>query len=217
MSGVHPISHHPDGELLLAYGAGTSDEAMSLLVATHLAFCPACRRAVGDIERAGGALLATLEPAKLSEGALGAVLARLDEPVATVPVPRTARDIHTPEPLRSYLGGDMARGWVPLAPGIAHRPLFRRGTTRVRLIRAAPGRSVPTHTHAGREFTLVLSGGFTDTTGRYGPGDLQATSPDVTHEPLADAGEYCVNLAVTDAPLRFFGAIPTLVGRVFGF
>ena len=37
------IHHHPGEELLLAYAAGASDEALSLIVATHMAYCATCR------------------------------------------------------------------------------------------------------------------------------------------------------------------------------
>jgi putative transcriptional regulator len=213
------ITHHPGDELLLAYASGASDEAVSLIVATHLAFCPPCRRAVGAFERAGGAILSSVDPVAMSALALPSVLSRLDEPLHAAPSqsekPVAAGSV--PEPLRSYIGGNLARGWIAIAPGIAHRPLFRRDRTRARLIRAEPGRSVAVHTHRGQEFTLVLSGGFSDAFGHYGPGDLQSTTPDITHRPVADPGENCINLAVTDAPLVFQGMVPKLVGKIFGF
>ena len=38
--------HHPHDELLMEYAAGALDESHSLLVATHLSFCPVCRENV---------------------------------------------------------------------------------------------------------------------------------------------------------------------------
>ena len=35
--------HHPTDEFLLDYAAGALGEPKSLLVATHLSMCPACR------------------------------------------------------------------------------------------------------------------------------------------------------------------------------
>jgi len=32
------IHHHPDDELLLAYASGAADEAVSLIVATHMTY-----------------------------------------------------------------------------------------------------------------------------------------------------------------------------------
>jgi len=51
------VRHHPDDALLLAYAAGGLDDAMSLILATHLSFCTRCRRLVARQEEIGGALL----------------------------------------------------------------------------------------------------------------------------------------------------------------
>ena len=39
-------NHHLDDSTLLAYAAGTLDEAFSVVAASHVAVCPACRGAV---------------------------------------------------------------------------------------------------------------------------------------------------------------------------
>ena len=51
------IAHHPDDELLLAYAGGAADEAVSLIVATHMVYCGACHEELpaGPIERRGHA------------------------------------------------------------------------------------------------------------------------------------------------------------------
>ncbi|MBA3326136.1 MAG: zf-HC2 domain-containing protein [Rhodobacteraceae bacterium] len=48
---------HATPELLTAYADGSLSEGLSLLVASHLTFCPACRRRVARLEALGGALL----------------------------------------------------------------------------------------------------------------------------------------------------------------
>ena len=53
--------HHPSEALLLDYAAGNQDEPVSLLVATHLALCPACRATVERFETVGGAMIEELE------------------------------------------------------------------------------------------------------------------------------------------------------------
>ena len=104
-----------------------------------------------------------------------------------------------------------------MGPSLAFANLFRRGKTRVRLLKGAPGSDTGSHGHHGLEYTLVLAGGFSDETGSYGPGDLQIATPDTVHNPAADPGEDCINLSVTTAPLRFKGLIPRLAGKLFGF
>jgi len=104
-----------------------------------------------------------------------------------------------------------------VAPGLAHLPLLSRGGTRARLIRARPGAAVSTHSHRGEEWTLVLTGSYRDETGVYRPGDLQSTTPENVHRPVADDGPVCINLAVTDAPLVFKDLLPSIIGKLFGF
>ncbi|MEJ0026479.1 MAG: ChrR family anti-sigma-E factor [Rhizomicrobium sp.] len=211
------IVHHPGEELLLAYAAGAASEAVSLLVATHLALCSDCRAVVADAEAAGGSLLADVAPVALEQGAYRSLLARLDAPAAEIV--RGARSTgDVPAPLRPYVGGDFARiGWRRIAPGIAYFSLPTKGKARARLIRTVPGAGVATHTHRGEEWTLVLTGGYSDANGNYRVGDVQSATPDIRHKPVADPGSACINLAVTDAPLVFEGLLPKIVGKIFGF
>jgi putative transcriptional regulator len=212
------IVHHPSDELLLSYAAGAADEAESLLIATHLAFCPVCRRIVAKAEAAGGALLEGAEAAPLSNDALRSVMARLDDP-QIAPTNPAYPPSTVPEPLRSYIGGDLgAIRWTNIAGGISFKPLFRRNGKRVQLIRSRAGNGVGLHTHRGEEFTLCLAGGYTDNTGSYARGDFQYASADNLHRPVADAGEGdCIVLAMSAGPLRFSNPLIGLIGRWFGF
>ena len=218
MSATHQIAHHPDENLLLAYAAGASDEASGLIVATHMAFCAQCRETVTLMEKIGGGLLDTLPATALPDSALARVLTKLDDG-APVLLPRRAPSKDgTPEPLRSYLGGDLSMvRWRRMGPSLAYLPLLRRDAVSAKLLRGAPGAEVGVHTHRGQEYTLVLSGGFSDVTGRYGPGDLQVADANVRHSPIADPGADCINLAVTTAPLKFENLIHKIFGPLFGF
>jgi putative transcriptional regulator len=214
------VNHHPGEDMLLAHASGAGDEAVSLIVATHLALCPQCRGKVAQMEALGGAILSDIRPEQVSDSALKAVMERLDLASIEKPAPHAAASIPfaAPQPLRSYLGRDLDRvRWTPVGPGISYKPLFRRGPARAQLIRSRPGRGVGHHTHGGEEFTLVLTGGFTDMTGHYLRGDLQSADPSLLHRPLADEGEDCIVLAVSDAPLKFQSRVVGLLGKIFGF
>jgi putative transcriptional regulator len=209
------IRHHPEDALLTDYAAGALDSAMSLILSTHLSFCAQCRQTVSLYERIGGVLLEDLAPVAMAEDALSKTLARLDQPV---PEAAPASNDNTPAPLRALLGRDLSQvRWRRMGPSLAYVTLARRGPLAVRLLRGAPGTDTGRHSHHGQEYTLVLKGGFTDETGSYGPGDFQCASPEVSHNPIADPGEDCINLAVTTAPLRFEGRVQKIVGRLFGF
>ena len=64
------------------------------------------------------------------------------------------------------------------------------------------------HRHVGEEFTVVLQGGYTDSTGNYGVGDFAVGPGPEQHEPIADPGEPCIALIVhrkahrADRPFR---------------
>jgi len=75
------------------------------------------------------------------------------------------------------------------------------------------GAALPQHTHEGAEYTLLLTGGFSDETGHYRRGDVAIADPSIDHRPVADEGEDCICLAVTDAPLRLTGRF----GRYLNF
>ena len=208
MSAVfHMPSHHPEEELLVEYAAGALGEAESLVVATHLALCPACRAEVERFEAVGGAMLEDIEPGAMKPDLKAAIMARLDEPVPPPPAPRPSAigDLKLPQPLRSYLG-EAGPSWRRVMNGMAeHQIIGSRDGHRATLLRIDPEKPMPVHTHRGREHTLVLTGGFTDEFGHFLRGDFSSTDPSVTHRPVADAGEPCVCLAITTAPLRLTG------------
>jgi len=223
------VQHRPPEELLLDYAAGNLPEPLSLLVAAHLTVCPESRREVRELENVGGALLEKIEPAEMSDAALDAVLARLDEtPAAGTHRPRrhaarrvdhgqapTAGGAVLPAPLRSVAGEDItALPWRERGGSVAEVELLRDYPGyRTRLLRIRAGAGVPAHTHEGREFTLVLDGSFSDHTGRYARGDVAVADSEVTHHPVAGKERDCICLAVTDAPLKMTGPL----GRILNY
>jgi len=74
------ITHHPPDETVLSYATGTLLPGPSLVVATHLSFCEACRRRADAFEMVGGAMIDALPPTALEPDALASALARLDAP-----------------------------------------------------------------------------------------------------------------------------------------
>lgn len=213
------IQHHPSEPVLLDYASGALDEVWSLAVVTHLALCPDCRGTVEKFEALGGALLADAPHADGASSDLDAVMKRLDaadiQPTTQMQAaPRSAgrKPPILPEPLRSYAGGDVAGlPWRKLGGGASQLILDIPSSSAVaRLLRIPAGRPVPEHSHRGIEMTVVLAGAFSDITGRYDRGDFQEADETLEHQPDAAAGEDCICLAVTDAPLRF----KNLVARI---
>ena len=215
------VVYHPS-DYLEAYAAGHTSEAVSLVVATHLAMCPACRAEVDRLEALGGALLSDEPSCGVSDDALSSVMAKLGaQETASAPdqnvMKAVARgEIVLPQPLRDYLkvtslADTRSLTWSRL-PGYAEMKIDTgAGGDKAKMLKIASGARMPRHTHHGVELTLVLQGGYSDHSGHYGVGDLAVADPSIDHAPVADIGEDCVCLAVTDAGLRLTGPIGRLI------
>ncbi|MDT8857352.1 ChrR family anti-sigma-E factor [Paracoccaceae bacterium Fryx2] len=208
------IRHHISDSLLMAYAAGTLPEAFGLVLATHVSLCDDCRARLGAFEALGGAVIDDGTGVGLSDGSLAATLARLDRKPPTLRKPQ--RRGLFPAPLADYIGGDLsAVKWRPLGLGVRQAILPTDSTASARLLYIPAGESVPDHGHRGTELTLVLQGAFSDTTDRFGPGDLEIADEDLNHQPVAEGDVDCICLAATDAPLRFSRLMPRLAQPFF--
>ena len=213
--------HHPSDATLLTYAAGSLGEGLSLVVASHLAFCADCRASVAAGEVLGGNLFEALEPEPLAAQAREQVLATIGRTaVLTPPVPPPPFDPLLPAPLGRYLKRDLAAiPWRVLAPGLKHFEVLPRDLLRganLRLLRIAPGRRLPRHSHTGTELTLVLTGSYTDEFGQFARGDVAETDDEILHEPVSDPGEDCICLIATEGRLKFESRIARLFQRFSG-
>jgi putative transcriptional regulator len=205
------IRHHLSEQLLMAYAAGQLPEAFNLVVATHVSLCDECRAQAASYDAVGGALLEEAEEIALGEDALARVLARIEGlPQATQAEPLKRAGLF-PAPLADYVGGDLsAVRWRRVGGGVKQAILPTGKDASARLLFIPAGTAVPDHGHRGMELTLVLQGAFADANDQFGRGDVEIADEDLEHTPVALAGQDCICLAATDAPLRFRGLIPRL-------
>lgn len=211
------INHHPPLELLFDYATGSLPEPVALIVASHASLCERCNDQVRSVENIGGVLLDSVEPAEVDEGALAAVMARLDHPEVSAARPRTVAentvDAVVPEPLLPYLGRGLAHlAWRGIGRMFEEVPLQ---TTikgfKASLMRLKPGSEMPVHTHRGTEYTLVLAGGYKDNGEQFVRGDFSFKDSSDEHRPIVDADEPCLCLVVLDAPVKLTSAMGRLV------
>jgi putative transcriptional regulator len=203
--------HTAPDELLLDYATGALARGPALAVALHVALDPVARRAVGQLDAMGGALMEGEGDAPLDDAALKRTLARLDR-IAVEPRPAPAAAAArpgfewAPPPLARLIGAD-AR-WRNVLGGFEEIRLRLPGDShRVSLLRLRPGRGLPMHRHVGTEYTVVLQGGYTDSTGNYGVGDFAVGPGPEQHEPIADPGPPCIALIVVEKPIVLTGPI----------
>jgi putative transcriptional regulator len=211
------MSHPAPEELLLDYAAGTLAAGPALAVALHVALDPAARRTVERLGVLGGALmegegLSALEGAPFDEALLQSTLSRLDgiavEPRPAPYVPRPGIE-WAPPPLARHLESGMR--WKRVFGGFEEMRLGLPGEHRVSLLRLEPGRGLPMHRHVGEEYTVVLQGGYTDSTGNYGVGDFAVGPGPNEHEPIADPGPACIALIVIEKPIVLTGPFGRLL------
>ena len=202
--------HHISDDLLIGYAAGSLSEGWSLVVATHLALCPASRHRVELATEIGGVMLESIDTVSVAEDSLERVMTRIASDAPSGPEKdvvdiASGRTPVIPEPLRSYVGGDVdSIAWRRLGRTARHLPIKTQDrATTVRLLNIPGGERVPEHGHGGTELTLVLSGRLLDGDREYARGDVQQVDASVDHHPASAPGEDCVCLAVTDAPLKF--------------
>ena len=231
------IKHHPTNQTLMDYASGTLSQAMELLVATHMTVCPHCRDKVDGFETMGGAALETTNSMAMADHSLDHVMAMLEretanENIVTQEMPSLRRVAvgesitgsamsALPRPLADLLPDDVMSlediPWKKLAPGVKHfqlKSIESKGT--VRLMKIAPGVSIPDHGHHGHEMTLLIKGSYIDEIGRFRAGDVADLDDDVDHQPIADTAEECICLIATDAPMKFNRLLPKLLQPFFG-
>lgn len=193
------ITHHPLDETLTAFASGALDPGRAFVLAAHVNGCKHCRRSLALLEHAAGVMLESIEPVAMADTALESALAKLDEPAGALE--------------RSMLSEIMAAPdsgpWTWVGPGVRVRPLYtpKAGENRVFLLKAAPGLGLPEHTHTGSELTVVLSGAFAHSGGRFAAGDCDDASDSDEHNPVVEQGEACICLVAMDGSLKLQGVL----------
>jgi putative transcriptional regulator len=204
------VTHHPSDAALAAFASGTLDEGRSLVLATHLSFCPACRKAVRTLEHVGGAILDGTEPALLRADALERALGQIrgvETPIK--PAQRASTTGALPAPLSLYALGPWR--WIGRGLRWCSVDVSTERSSRVLLLDAAPGTRLHRHRHTGTEWTCVLEGAFSHDLGRYGVGDFDESDDTVEHAPTAEHGSHCVCLIALNGTLELQGWIGRLL------
>ena len=207
------IRHHPPGELLTSYAAGTLDLGEHIAVATHLNACTRCQTMACAMEHVGGAVLSGLTPAPMSDDSLARVVARLDEPEPPAIRPAPGGQLDDLPGLPSFVRRFTAAPWKWIAPGVRLRPILltAHSRTRVFLLKSAPGTKMLEHSHTETELTCVLTGGFRHAAGDFGPGDFDWGDAEMRHDVTVAPSETCICLVAMRGGLRLSGLLGALI------
>lgn len=214
------ITHHPDPASLMSCSAGSMPEAFAAVMASHISMCPSCRRELAMMEQIGTALFEKLVPVSVSRPAPIAAMRALEADVDDDEVAPVVVTGDVPQPLMSAIGAHLDKvPWKRVGPGVLQHQITLSDPSRgeLRLVKVAPGQTLPEHGHRGNELTLILRGSYADATGTYKAGDVADLDEHVEHQPVADLVEGCICLIAVQGRLRFKSAIARLVQPFTGF
>jgi putative transcriptional regulator len=212
-------NYHPADELLMQFAAGQLTNALGIQAACHLESCKKCRLKVRLYEQLGGDLIDISTPVELETNAKSRLLSNLqkqkntatslvsDEQSAVYQQQIANANQRLPKPLRRFVPDYYENlPWAGFSKSIQSYDLpFSDDQYTARFYKIAAGKELPQHTHKGNEFTLVMSGSFSDLSGDYHPGDFVLADTSTHHQPRAHEREDCICFAVTDAPLKMTG------------
>lgn len=206
--------------LLIDYANGSLPLALEVLVETHISMNPESARSIQMLMQLGGALMENSEPISMSEDSFNKLMAEIDtlqdeEKISQNVVSNDNDEL--PLPLRNYvLDLDLSKNWRRIGIGLAEQ-VIHFGDAEIgsaKLYKIAPNAAVPSHSHEGNEVTLVLSGGFSDEYGTYGPGDIAIQETGAVHKPVADADGECIVLAVNEGSIVLTGPVGRLLNML---
>lgn len=205
--------------LLAEYISGTLTRPAKVLMDAHMEILPDSRRWAQDLEALAGYSLDTGAQEEIADRA--SMLSTIfdapekDSPAIAQLEPVAKSDEWMPASLRNFVGLSAKEiPWRMKIPGVHTYKMADEEGCEVMLLRIKPGVSIPTHTHEGRELTLVLKGSFRDGTGNYERGGVSVADHAVDHKPIAGLDEECICFVVNDAPLRFTGPVARIISSI---
>lgn len=211
-----------DDLILAEYASSTLGESQSVLVASHLTLCPKCLKESERFDQIGGLFMSEAEDTALDSNLLDKVLSRLDETKDNECKPDknvvTSDLAMIPKPIRDRLPPTLKiQNWKRLGKNIKYIDLPNtQPKTSMRLMKLSAGTKIPLHSHNGNEYTMVISGGFSDHYGSYQRGDVAVRDESDTHQPVVDDSEDCICFIVTEAPLKIKGVAGFIVSKILG-
>lgn len=216
--------HHLHESTLMSYAAGALPPALGVVAGSHLEQCAHCRQQLRQAEAIGAMLLEQTQPVASQERHAvlrEAMLAQLEQgvdaalqehvpavgagPAASARAERPQADPdYLPASLHAHFGSSLsALRWRWTAPGV--HCIRAAQMPSLILLKIAPGKCLPMHSHGRSELTQVLRGSYNDALGLFAPGDVADLDEDVEHQPVTAPGVPCICVSALDAPLVFSG------------
>lgn len=219
------VRHHPEPSTLISYAAGTLPGAIAGVVACHASVCYVCRDSVRTLEALGGLMLERLEPPgagrveddTIARQTLTRDLSAFSPDAESAAAARV--DPILPAPLVRYLGmGSHEIPWKSLPRGIMQYWVkLPPGAGLMRLLKVPPWTRLLEHSHRGHEATMILTGSYTDETGRYCAGDVCEMHKGMEHRPGNADEEECICIIASEKQPRYSKFYARLLRPLLGF
>ena len=196
-------------ELIFNYAAGTTSIAKSLMASTYLFLNSHESQIYQKFENYCGEELKNsplVEPINL----------RAEDCIATLNVEENNVKINKENPINKFISSYADLRWKKLFKGFYDYSLNLSKKDNIKLIKMDPGSSVPLHSHNGKEYILVLEGGFNDEHGNYSKGNLQINDSNIKHTPVASENG-CICLSITENELVFYGPFAPILNLITFF
>ncbi|MDY7227813.1 cupin domain-containing protein [Hyalangium rubrum] len=177
----------------------------------HLATCEACRAEVARLSPAVEALTTLAVPALPPPQVLERVVAAMESPGRFARFAEKVAallDITRERALAVLESLSDAAAWLPGPTEAIQLLPVETGPAKAGMlaafVRVPPGVRFPRHTHHGREWNLVLEGGFREDSGHeVWPGELLEKDEGSAHDFTALEGPACIAAAVIDGITSF--------------
>ncbi len=226
------VAHHPSDALLLKFVRRELPVGPSVAISAHAEMCGQCRARIREMERESGAVLdwAVAGGSRSADnpdfsGMIDGIVSQprrnaagSDHSESAIPSDSTRESTLKDELIEhSRLPRVLRRAaenlrWNGPTAGIRQANVAIDHETRCEFIHMAAGASTPVHTHYGREYTLLLDGGFDDKFGSYREGDFIVRDGGHEHQPVSENG--CLCFAALDRPVRFTEGVVRLLNPI---
>ena len=221
-------NHFIDELILSEYTSGSLGEGQSAIVAAHLTLCPESRKMANLLDTIGAVTFESNASSSssndsskniLNDSTLQKVLKNIEN-TEQIDSPNTiSKNMNDfiPKPINEKLPSHYSDlKWKRMGKSIRYINLdVKESDVSMKLLKIAPGTKIPGHSHEGNEYTLVLSGKFSDKFGSYERGDVTVRDEQDTHEPFVDGDSECVCVILTEGPLKYKGLVGFIAGKLF--
>ena len=220
---MHTINCHPSSEMLLKHAMGNTSEAESLIISSHLTYCPVCKAEVAKYENIGGFYLKNHEELNVSESLWNNLLDKVDGLEQDSKVSNyvdhklnttlNANGVRIPSFLYQYLSNAAdTKKWNSTINNVKYFNIeFKENSYKGKMLEIPPGKMMPKHSHEGLEATMVFHGGYSDEAGNYHTGDLVILDDNEEHSPVSSEKTGCICLVIYSGSLKFKGILGSLL------